>query len=153
MPAFGGRSQRCLDDLHPALQTIMQIAIENGPDFALICGFRDRAEQTRLHAAGRSKLPWPRSKHNVQPALAVDAVPWPLDWDDAQRFCTLAGYILGVADTLCVARRTNIYRLRWGGDWDRDFDQADERFRDLPHYELVNARIPALGAETRGRTA
>ena len=29
------------------------------------------------------------------------------------------------------------YAVRWGGDWDGDGDWRDERFLDMPHYELV----------------
>ena len=43
----------------------------------------------------------------------------------------LAGFIL------CIAAQKGI-KLRWGGDWDNDFDTRDEgRFRDLPHFELL----------------
>ena len=37
---------------------------------------------------------------------------------------------MGVADMLGVS-------IRWGGDWDKDYDEKDERFRDLPHFELT----------------
>jgi hypothetical protein len=26
--------------------------------------------------------------------------------------------------------------LRWGGDWDQDFEVKDNRFDDFPHFEL-----------------
>ena len=28
-------------------------------------------------------------------------------------------------------------KIRWGGDWDRDTDLSDNRFNDLPHFELM----------------
>jgi hypothetical protein len=27
--------------------------------------------------------------------------------------------------------------IRWGGDWDQDGFVADERFLDMPHFELI----------------
>ena len=130
MPAFGPTSIDRMTTCHHDLQRVLIAAIRNGPDFAILCGHRDRETQDRAVAEGRSKAPWPTSAHNASPSRAVDLAPYPIDWNDWNRFRVLAGYILGVADTLGV-------RLRWGGDWDRDYAEADERFRDLPHFELM----------------
>ena len=130
MPKFSERSRQRLATCHPDLQRVLNQAIEFGPDFTVICGHRTEEEQTRAVAEGRSHAPWPQSKHNGKPSEAVDIAPYPIDWDDWDRFRVLAGYILGTADTVGVP-------LRWGGDWDRDYTEADERFRDLPHFELV----------------
>ncbi len=132
MPEFGSRSEARLATCHPDLQRVVRTAIEYGPDFSVLCGHRTREEQERCCREGRSQLPWPRSLHNRQPSLAVDIAPWPIDWDDLPRFIFLAGYIMATAHRLGV-------ELRWGGDWDRDYEQSDERFRDLPHFELVGA--------------
>ena len=69
------------------------------------------------------------SKHNQEPSLAVDVAPWPIDWNDSHRFYHFAGFVLGIAAALNI-------RLRWGGDWDSDFDLRDQTFFDLPHFEL-----------------
>ena len=92
---------------------------------------RDRAVEK-----GRSQTPWPRSKHNNLPSTAVDVAPWPIDWDDADSFLVLAGYILATADRLDVP-------LRWGGSWGHGaerFNLHRTNFHDFGHFEL------ALGA-------
>ena len=38
-------------------------------------------------------------------------------------------FVIGLAAGIDV-------NLRWGGDWDRDFDLKDQRFNDYPHFEL-----------------
>ena len=45
-------------------------------------------------------------------------------------FSYLAGIISGIA-------RTMGYIVRWGGDWDSDFDVRDQTFNDLGHFELI----------------
>jgi len=64
------------------------------------------------------------------PSLAVDVAPYPIDWNDRERFCYFAGYVKGIAKSLGT-------ELRWGGDWDRDTQVKDNNFDDLPHFELV----------------
>ena len=132
MPTLGTRSEGRLHTCHPDLQKVIRRAIEAGPDFTVLCGHRGRADQERAVAEGRSKARWPRSKHNRSPSEAVDLAPWPIDWHDLERFRVLARWVLGVAHGMGV-------RLRWGGDWDMDFDEADERgkLRDFPHFEMV----------------
>jgi peptidoglycan L-alanyl-D-glutamate endopeptidase CwlK len=44
----------------------------------------------------------------------------------------LAGVVTGVAHELGI-------KIRWGGDWDQDGEWKDERFVDMPHYELLTA--------------
>ena len=46
------------------------------------------------------------------------------------KFYMLAGHILQTAQQLNIT-------LRWGGDWDHDFDFTDQSFDDLGHYEIV----------------
>lgn len=140
MPSFSGKSAARLAGCHPDLQRVLNKAIERY-DFTVLCGHRTKAAQELAYTRGNSTLRWPHSKHNAEPALAVDIAPWPLDWSDTARFRELAHYVLGVADALGVP-------LRWGGDWDRDFDSADQRFDDLPHFELAGERDadrPSLG--------
>jgi hypothetical protein len=65
------------------------------------------------------------------PSRAVDVAPYPIDWNDFKRFYHFAGIVRAVAHQRGV-------KIRWGGDWDSDFDFKDERFLDLPHFELVD---------------
>jgi len=94
----------------------------------VIEGFRREKRQNELFRSGHSKLPFPQSKHNIQPAEAVDIAPLPLDWQDRDRFMCLAGAMWQASQRLGVA-------LRWGGDWNRAGD-GNTGFDDLGHYEL-----------------
>lgn len=109
---------------------MLNTAIVNGPDFTILCGYRGEEEQTNAFVEGRSSLKWPHSKHNQYPSRAVDVAPYPVDWSDIRRFRVVVSYILGVADALGV-------EMRSGGDWDRDWEESDEWFRDGPHLELL----------------
>ena len=65
--------------------------------------------------------------------MAVDAAPClsgKIDWNDAKFFCLFAGVVLSTASQLGI-------KIRWGGDWDGDFDLKDQSFIDLPHFELI----------------
>lgn len=62
--------------------------------------------------------------------MAVDAAPWPIDWNDTDRFLVFGGFVLGTA-------REQGLVIRWGGDWDSDWNLRDQTFIDLPHFELV----------------
>ena len=130
MPEFGETSKARLRTCHADIQAVMEKAIEQGPDFTILCGHRNEEDQNRAVAEGKSKAPWPQSRHNTSPSVAVDIAPWPIEWDDWNRFRVLAGYILGIADAMGI-------KLRWGGDWSMNYDEGDERFRDLPHFELA----------------
>ena len=69
--------------------------------------------------------------------MAVDAVPYPIDWNDTNRMRFFAGFVMGVAARL-YHEGLITHKVRWGGDWDRDTDVKDNRFQDLPHFELVS---------------
>lgn len=130
MPAFGTSSQERLATCHSDLQRVLNSAIKDGPDFTVLCGHRTKVDQDKAIASGASKAPWPTSKHNSNPSMAVDIAPYPIDWDDLNRFRFLAGYVMGVAASLDI-------KIRWGGDWNKNYDEGDEKFRDFPHIELV----------------
>lgn len=134
MPAFSGRSAQRLKQCHPELQLIFnQVVLKY--DCVILCGHRGEAEQTAAFESGKSKTPWPKSKHNATPSLAVDVAPSPLDWSKLHEFYLFAGYVLGVAEGLGI-------RVRWGGDWDGDKDIRDQKFNDLVHFELVGSVDP-----------
>jgi peptidoglycan L-alanyl-D-glutamate endopeptidase CwlK len=103
-------------------------------DFGITCGYRGEADQAAAYASGKSKLEWPNSRHNVMPSEAVDLVPYPVDWDDRERFFYLAGVIMSCAKELGV-------ELRWGGDWDMDLKPHERGENDLPHFELKRIQV------------
>ena len=112
MPAFSKRSRENLSQCHPDLQRLFNDVIQHF-DCSVICGHRGMEE------------------HNHMPSMAVDVVPYPLDWDDRERFGLLAGFVQGRAIALGI-------NIRWGGDWDQDNQMRDETFLDMPHYELMD---------------
>lgn len=133
MARFGPRSIQRLRECDPDLQRLMLEAVKV-LDCSVTCGYRDQATQDALffHRPRRkTNLRFPDSKHNVIPSRAIDIAPWPIDWDDRERFTLLAGIVLGIAHTMGI-------KVRWGGDWDRDTEVDDNEFDDLPHFELVD---------------
>jgi peptidoglycan L-alanyl-D-glutamate endopeptidase CwlK len=135
MPSFGDRSKNNLATVHSDLQRLFNEVIK-GYDCAIICGQRPKEDQDKAYHEGRSKVQWPNGKHNSNPSMAVDTVPWfsnkpNIRWNDSQKFYHFAGYVLAVADQLGIG-------IRWGGDWDSDGELHDQTFFDLPHFELKN---------------
>lgn len=126
---FSTRSIGRLTTCDKELQEVMHSAIKY-IDFTILEGYRDEFRQNEMVERGLSKLKWPHSKHNSTPSLAVDVAPWPIDWNDHNRFYFLAGIILGISNEMKIP-------IRWGGDWDRDYDLKDNRFDDLCHFELI----------------
>lgn len=129
MPTFGKSSLEKLDSIHATLRKVLEAAILV-MDFSVIEGHRGKQAQEAALKAGASKKPWPESKHNTMPSIAVDIAPYPLDWADWQAFYFLAGVMFACAKHYGV-------RLRWGGDWNLNMDFKDQKFDDLPHFELV----------------
>jgi peptidoglycan L-alanyl-D-glutamate endopeptidase CwlK len=131
--SFSHSSTTHLLTCHPDLQEVARAALLTSPvDFAITCGHRNKFEQDKCCAEGKSKAPWPTSKHNFTPSRAMDVCPvvnGKLVWDDVQLFKDLAHHILMTSDRLGV-------RLRWGGDWNMNGIE-DEKWYDRPHIELV----------------
>lgn len=131
MPEFGKRSRAKLNQCDARLQLLFERVVE-GWDCTIVTGYRGEKAQNAAYKAKRSKLKWPRGRHNALPSRAVDVAPWPLDWHDTPRFYAFGGYVLGVAAVLGIP-------IRWGGDWDGDRDLKDQKFNDLVHFELTKA--------------
>lgn len=127
--SFGKSSLRRLGECHGDLQHVMRRVIQRR-DCSIVCGYRGEAEQNKAFKEGKSKLKFPESKHNQSPSLAVDVIPWPEKWDSEEAFLEMHEIIKEEAEAIGV-------KLRWGGDWDSDGDRSDQRFDDMPHYELV----------------
>jgi peptidoglycan L-alanyl-D-glutamate endopeptidase CwlK len=134
MPAFGRRSLAQLATCHHDLRLIFGEVVKD-VDCTIMEGHRGQVAQDAAFDRGASKLRWPEGKHNALPSMAVDAAPYPIDLSDRpaaiRRACYFAGYVMATAAALGVP-------LRWGGDWDSDWDLSDQTFFDLVHFELVN---------------
>ena len=97
--------------------------------FKFLEGHRDEYRQNKLYEEGKTKVRFPMGRHNSNPSRAVDVTPYPIDWEDRERQTLFAGFVLGIARSMGI-------KLRWGGDWDQDFQVVDNRFDDFPHFEL-----------------
>ena len=128
MASFGASSRSKLETCHPDLIALCELVIE-GYDFSVLEGKRSNERQDELFRQNKSKLRAGQSKHNGDISLAVDIAPFPIDWNNTQRFYLLAGMMFQGAADLGI-------RIRWGGDWDRDWVHTDQSFHDLPHFEL-----------------
>ncbi len=134
MAHYGHTSEARLNTVHPALQELFRHVIEKY-DNAIIYGMRTETAQRKLVDEGLSKTM--NSKHLPQRdgfAHAVDVAPYPIDWENTKQFYHFAGYVQGIADRLGI-------EIRWGGDWDSDFDLDDQTFMDLVHFELVEEAL------------
>ena len=156
MPKYSIASRDNLKTCDPKLQELFNEVIKHY-DNKIIEGHRPKEKQDRLFLEGRTKVKWPESKHNSTPAKACDSVPYPIKWPtgalkwflselknkDPHRFVLIekdvqalfrlyhyGGFVRGVAAALGID-------IRWGGDWDNDFDLFDQNFMDLDHFELT----------------
>ena len=128
MPKFGRTSRKRLETCHPDLITLFE-AVAEEVDCSVICGHRNKEDQDKAVASGHSKAVFPKGKHNASPSNAIDIAPYPIDWNDRERFIYFGGVVKGFAYKLGLP-------LRWGGDWDNDTQLSDNSFDDLVHFEV-----------------
>lgn len=136
MPRLSQKSLSKLKTCHKDLQIVILEAIKEF-DFIVVYGTRTVEEQFELYKQGRKLVDgvWVKvgstvtnidgksklSMHNHLPSLAVDLVPYPVDWNNLQRFKDMAEVIKATAKRLGI-------KITWGGDW--------IKFKDYPHFEL-----------------
>ena len=121
---LGSRSRQNLSGVHPDLVAVVKRAIEiTGVDFTVIEGVRNINRQRELYKAGRSTTM--NSRHIT--GHAVDMVPWPVDWNDLERFEVMSEAMKTAAEELDIP-------IVWGGDW--------KSFYDAPHFELDRKTYP-----------
>ena len=128
MPRFGKRSKERLSTCHKDLQMVFNEVIRH-VDCSVLEGHRGEDRQNSLYEEGKTKVRYPNGRHNASPSNAVDITPYPVDWEDRERQTLFAGFVLGIARQMGI-------KLRWGGDWDMDFQVMDNRFDDFPHFEI-----------------
>jgi len=128
MPKFGRKSKERLNTCDSNLQKVFNEVIKH-VDCSVLEGHREKDRQNKLFEEGKTKVKYPNGRHNRQPSSAVDVTPYPVDWKDRERQTLFAGFVIGVASQMGI-------NLRWGGDWDQDFQVVDNRFDDFPHFEL-----------------
>lgn len=126
MPKFSKQSAAKLATCHPDLQKLFNEIIKTR-DCTIICGARTLEEQQKAFAGGFSKLDGinKKSKHQIsreQPlSLAVDVLPYPINWNDKTGHDNFARAVKVTAEHLGI-------NVKWGGDF--------KSFKDAPHWEL-----------------
>ena len=128
MPKFGKSSKARLATCDNRLQQVFNEVIKT-VDCSILEGHRSAERQDKLFEEGKTKVKYPNGRHNADPSRAVDVAPYPIDWDDRERFHLFAGFVLGIAKGMGI-------NLRWGGDWNQNFEVDDNQFDDFPHFEL-----------------
>jgi peptidoglycan L-alanyl-D-glutamate endopeptidase CwlK len=137
MNKFSKKSLDRLATCHDDIQKVMNEAIKEF-DFTVLSGHRSPDEQFELYKQGRELVDgkWVKtgktvtnvdgtnvlSNHNYNPSRAVDIAPYPIDWDNIDRFIAMSNVVLKCAKELDI-------ELEWGGNW---------RMKDYPHFELKN---------------
>lgn len=136
MPKYSKASLDRLATCDERIQRVFRKVILR-TDLTISCGHRTQGEQLQLFKQGRtlSDSKWIKTgktvtnidgykkmgKHNYYPSLAIDVVPYPVDWNDLDRFKELNKIVMEVALEEGV-------ELEWGGDW--------ISLKDYPHYQI-----------------
>lgn len=123
MPAFSQKSKDKLATCHADLQRLMNEVIKE-TDITILEGHRNQSDQEADFAKGTTELHYPHGRHNAIPSLAVDIAPYPIDFNNIQRFKDLSVTVRRIAQELGIS-------ILWGGD-------AWKTLKDFPHYELTN---------------
>ncbi len=116
-------------DLQRVFRKVLQIV-----DHAVLEGYRDENKQNQYYKENKSRVQYPKGKHNGKPSKAVDVAPWVNGKASYQipHCIYFAGVVMAVAELEGV-------RLRWGGNWDMDAEvMTDQDFQDLVHFEKVD---------------
>jgi hypothetical protein len=124
MPRFGRRSKARLKGVNVKLVNVLNELIKI-MDVTIIEGVRSKERQAELLEKGATKVKYSRHMEGK----AVDLAPYPIDWNDRERFHYMGGMIRGIGKQMNV-------NIRWGGDWDSDGEIADNKFDDLVHVEI-----------------
>ena len=123
--SLGLRSKQSLSGVNRDLVSVVELAIKlTSQDFMVIEGIRNINRQRELVAAGKSKTM--NSRHLT--GHAVDLCPYPVDWEDADKFIAISVAMKGAAEQLGIP-------IEWGGDWKNGWDK--------PHFQLPHKDYPA----------
>lgn len=130
---LGKTSLARLVGVDECLVKVVMRAIEiSEVDFTVMEGVRTLARQRELYAQGRTApgkiVTWTMNSRHIE-GKAVDLVPYPLDWNDLEKFDK-------IKDAMFQAAREIDVNLRWGADWDGDGKYREKGEYDSPHFEL-----------------
>lgn len=124
-------SKSSLDRLvgvNPSLVAVFKKACESMPfDITVLEGLRTAERQAELLKQGATKVQV--SRH--MSGNAIDIAPYPIDWNDTERFKIVAHHMFAAAKELGIV-------IRWGGNWSRQDEtvKPTSSFVDMPHFEL-----------------
>ena len=152
MYKFSKNSKKRLKTCHKDLQVLFSYVIKYF-DCSIIYGYRSPEEQFELYKKGR-KLEndiWiiddqdkivtykdgyrKKSKHNTNPSDAIDVIPYPIEWKNTNRMRFFIGFVKGIAQMLKDTNQID-YEIVTGIDWDNDTILKDQRFNDIPHFQI-----------------
>lgn len=111
-------------------QQKLWMAVADHWDVSIIEVYRSPERQAELFAQGPEVTKVRVSKHNSMPSEAVDAAPYPIDWNDIDQFIRFTYFVKGMAAAMGMEYKN-------GADWDGDNDYADHSFLDWVHWETV----------------
>lgn len=129
------RSLKKLNGCHFDLVRLF-LRVDQIVPITVICGPRGQEAQDEAYALNNSTKKFPESVHNKVPSEGVDAGPKPIDWGNTKLWYHFGGLVRGIAAEMRI-------EIRWGGDWDGDFDLTDQKLMDLCHFELRSFFIEA----------
>lgn len=125
---LGQRSLDRLKGVNPSLVAVFKRACETMPfDVTVLEGLRTYERQQELLKQGATKV----SVSRHMSGNALDIAPYPIDWNDLERFQIMAEHMFKAAEELGIV-------IRWGGTWERSFTKPVKwaKFLDAPHFEL-----------------
>lgn len=130
---LGKTSLARLQGVDETLVNVVKRAIEiSEVDFTVMEGVRTLERQRELYAQGRTApgkiVTWTMKSRHIE-GKAVDLVPYPLDWNDLEKFNKIKDAMFQAAKELDV-------NLRWGADWDGDGNYREKGEYDSPHFEI-----------------
>jgi peptidoglycan LD-endopeptidase CwlK len=125
MPNFSKKSLNNLSQAKPDLQKLFNEVIKEY-DCSIVCGTRGKEEQEAAFNAGYSHAHYGQSPHNFSPSWAVDAVPYPDQYDE-KKLVDLSAIVKIKAIDMGI-------EITWGGDFKGNY--GFKRDGDLPHYQI-----------------
>lgn len=153
---FSSTSKKRLLTCHIDAQIIMNCVVESY-DCTILEGHRVEEKQNEYFEEGKSRVRWPKGKHNSTPSMAWDTAPYFLTlphirWNDRDGFYMFAGWIQGTAKVLYNEGKIS-HLVRSGCDWDGDRDTKDQTFMDLVHFELYRPLKSSLSSHIQSHNS
>lgn len=131
MAKFSNISLARLRSCHADLQRLFHAVIQK-QDCAVTCGRRTDEEQAQAYADGNTAAKPGQSPHNANPSMAVDVMPYPIDWEDEAEILEFRNLV----DLTAVSLGIELHPLI------RFRNKKGQFIVDLPHYQLAEWKKP-----------